>query len=841
MLRVTRVETDGQERTLRRFVYLFVALAVIVLGWALWRVPADGPLEWQGVLLIIYVAALLLSQIKVRIRSTLRGVAPGSAAVLLCVAFGTPAQAILVAAAGTITGEVIRRRDPIKAAFNTSKEVLAAAAAAAVMWGLGFVPVTLADTAPSRGLLVSALIFIVAAVAYAVVDEVVITPVISRASGLTMRQVVTADWDIRLGVRIGGLIAAYVTYLVVLRNDWFLLVLPLFIYAVHLASAMQLRARSEREAWQRLAQATDEFNSVDLDGVLRTAVTRAADLFSVDGIEVEIREPSRLVRGDATGVSYDGPPADAPKADGQAIPIDLATNTDQESLGELRLLLRGEITLSERETYTLSTFAAALCTAIRNASTHAETKRLADSHARAAAIDPLTGLANRRKLLEYSAAVLTETPARGTTALLLIDLNHFKEINDTLGHSAGDQVLREIGTRLADAVQPHDLVARLGGDEFAILLVGLPAPALAVSRAHSLLAALNPPLELDGVRLSIEACGGVAVAPGDCDIEELLRRADVAMYQAKRDGQRVAVFARARDTADVGTLSLAGDLARAIAEDEFVVNFQPIVDLGSGEVIGAEALTRWAHPKRGDLSPAHFLDAVERSGQLSAFADIVLDQALQAAASWREAGFDLVVAVNVSPRSLLDPTFPDSVAARLSARDIPPAQVMVELTETVTLSQLEVVDEVLGRLRELGVQLALDDFGTGYSSLATLARVPVHELKIDRSFVAAMESPTEAAVVRSTIDLGRSLDLLVVAEGVETDQQRARLWELGCPTAQGHLFARPVRPERLLQMLRRGTNGRPGCLAAPLHEAGTVVRIPQSRRSRSNGNQTAEG
>jgi EAL domain-containing protein (putative c-di-GMP-specific phosphodiesterase class I) len=295
------------------------------------------------------------------------------------------------------------------------------------------------------------------------------------------------------------------------------------------------------------------------------------------------------------------------------------------------------------------------------------------------------------------------------------------------------------------------------------------------------------------------------------------------------------VFARARDTADVGTLSLAGDLPRAISENEFLVKFQPIVDLGTGTVIAAEALTRWRHPQRGDLSPGQFLDSVERSGQLPAFADLVLDQALAAASLWRDAGFDLEVAVNVSPRSLLDPSFPDSVAARIEGYDLPPEQIMIELTETVTLSQLEVVDQVLRTLREFGIKLALDDFGTGYSSLATLARVPVHELKIDRSFVAEMDSAREAAVIRSTIELGRSLGLVVVAEGVEYDQQRERLWELGCPTGQGHLFARPMPADRLLKLLQRGYEGRPGTLAQPLHEAGSVIRIPPSRRARGSG------
>ncbi|GAA0942024.1 putative bifunctional diguanylate cyclase/phosphodiesterase [Virgisporangium aurantiacum] len=717
------------------------------------------------------------------------------------------------------------------------------AAAVAAAHGLGFVPISVGPD--SRAVTTADIVAICAAFgAYAVADEVLSSPVLSLASGSSVRQIFMTNVDVRFAIKMGGLVVTIAMYFVLIESDALLLVMPILVYGLHLATAIRVRTRSERDTWQRLSRATDEFNSVDFDGVLRTAVLRAAELFSVHEVEVEILDPPRLVRGDANDVLYDGPPAGAPASSGQAIGIDLTTSADVASLGELRLLIRGgQITLSERETYTLATFAAALRTAIRNATTFTETKRLAESHARAAAIDPLTELANRRRLTEYGEQVLAARPPNGVTALLLIDLNHFKEINDTLGHSAGDQVLVEAGLRLKATAQPDDLVARLGGDEFAILLVGLPAPALALSRAHALLACLNPPMVVDGVRVSVEASGGVAVAtsdrPGKRTVEELLRRADVAMYQAKRNGQRVVTFDQSRDTADVDMLSLGGEIARGIAEKEFIVNFQPIVDLGTGDCVGAEALTRWAHPKHGNLAPNRFLDSVERSGQLAAFTEEVLDQALCAATLWAESGFGMPVSVNVTPRSLLDTTFPDMVERQLSGREELAANLVIELTESVTLSQLEVVDDVLGRLRGLGLQLALDDFGTGYSSLATLARVPVQELKIDRSFVAAMDAPIEAAVVRSTIELGRSLGLSVVAEGVESERQRAKLWEYGCPLAQGHLFAKPMPLAKLMTLLQAGPGGKPGRLAEPLHETGSVIRIPPSRRAR--GQQAADG
>jgi diguanylate cyclase (GGDEF)-like protein len=502
------------------------------------------------------------------------------------------------------------------------------------------------------------------------------------------------------------------------------------------------------------------------------------------------------------------------------------------------LRLRNTVRFTESEGYKLKTFASALYTAIRNANAYAELQRISAENAYAAAHDALTGLANRRALLE-TAQCLFETGAEdGILALLLIDLNHFKEVNDTLGHASGDKVLCEVARRLQESAQRENLVARLGGDEFAVLFTKLPTPAMAAHRAESILAALDGVIEVDGMQLTVEAAGGIALAPGSGGVEELLRRADVAMYQAKRSGQRTATYVHSRDTADVARLMLGGDLRRAMAEHEFVVDFQPIVDLGSGEVVSAEALARWHHPEQGDLSLVQFLETVERSGQLPAFADAVLEQSLGAIGIWREAGFDLPVAVNVSPRSLLDPDFPAAVLERLERHGVPTDRLVLELTETLTISQLEVVARSLGELRDAGVRLALDDFGTGVSSLSVLSRIPVHQLKIDRDFVLAVETSSEAAaVIRSTVDLARSLHLTVVAEGVESEPQRHALWELGCVAGQGHLFARPMRAGRMLAALQRGSGGRPGVLATALHDAGSVVRMPRRRstgRSRSS-------
>ena len=789
--------------------------------------PQLESLSWLLLIVTTLVVVTASLRTQVRIRSVTLSLTTTEIGVLVGLAVLPPEAVIVCTAAGGIITNVLSRKAYIKALFNTARLTLAASAAAGVaMLQSGF------DDGASGPAF--ALTFLLAAIALIIVDNLLGATVVAVAGHTSPRQLLLHQWDIRV-TALGAIILMALIGTVIVRLDQrFIVAVPILAWSLSIAYSNRMRARSERDAWQKLAQSTDELNAVDLDGVLHGAVTRAAELFSADDVDIEIHfgtAAPRLVRGGTDGITYDGDPTGAPQHPGKVIPAALEGHDGGPDIGILRLRFRGPVQLSEREDYTLHTFASALCTAIRNAAAYTELARLADQHAHDAKHDPLTGLANRRRLQDEGEELLGGRP-KGITALLLIDLNHFKEVNDTLGHAAGDRVLVEVARRLETAAGEEALVARLGGDEFAVLMRGLSAPAVAAHRAQAMLATLTGPIELDGMRISVEASIGIATAPSRGGMVELMRRADIAMYQAKRSGARTSVYVRARDTADVGRLTLGGDLPRAVAEQEITVNFQPIVDLATGDVIAAEALARWHHPDKGDLSPRQFLEAVERSGILPAFADAILDQALVAAAGWREAGFDLPVAVNVSPRSLLDRRFPASVAARLHTHDVPPDRLILELTENLTLSQLEVVDQVLSALREAGIRLALDDFGTGYSSLAMLSRVPVQELKIDREFVNAMESSAEAAaVVRSTVDLGRSLNLAVVAEGVESEHQRRTLWELGCTAGQGHLFARPMPADRLLATLRRGTGGRPGTLAPPLHDTGTVIRIPTLRRT----------
>ncbi len=827
--RTPRSNDDATDRRLRLLVGLVVVLATVPATLTVLAAVRDPrPVPTLLTLIAVTVAVVVANRVKVtiRIRSNATGTAWGEVPVLVGLVLIPAPWVILCAVAGATAVKLFNRVDLHKTAFAAAKETITAGTAAVVMTSLGPRP-DLQNATLHVGAVVAAFL------AMTIVDDLLFVPVVAVASRTPMTRLARRNWDIKLaGAAIRLALALVVIGVLALGgNPGLLIVVPPFVLCVHLWHTHRVRTRQERESWQRLAQATDELNIVELESVLTTAVTRAAELFSADEVEVELTA-GRILRGNADGVDYDGPPQAIEPRPATTVTVgDLAAHDGSHHIGTLRLRFHGRVQLTEFEQYKFRTFASALSTAVRNAGAYAELGRIAQDHAFAAAHDPLTGLANRRFLLERTEQVLARRAGDGINALLLIDLNHFKEVNDTLGHTAGDQVLTEVARRLATAAGPDDLVARLGGDEFAVLLTGLSAPAVAQHRADLLLTAFDSTIEVDGMQLTVEASGGIALAPGSGGTTELLRRADIAMYQAKRSSQRTAVYLHTRDTADVGRLVLGGELSRAVARDEFAVDFQPLVDLGTGAAVAVEALARWHHPEHGDLDPRRFLQSVERSGHLPAFAASVLEHALTAVRRWTDAGFDLPVSVNVAARSLLDPDFPASVLDRLDRHGIPAGLLVLELTESLTVSQLDVVDRTLADLRDAGVRLALDDFGTGVCSLAALTRLPVHELKLDRSLVRTLDTaPAAAAVVRSTVDLARSLRLGVVAEGVESEPQRRTLWELGCNTGQGHLFARPADATGLLTALERGTGGRPGTFAAPLHDAGAVLRLSRPRR-----------
>ncbi|MEV6303784.1 bifunctional diguanylate cyclase/phosphodiesterase [Actinoplanes sp. NPDC051861] len=819
------------DRQLRLLIGLVVVLGFsATAGFAVFALTRPVPMPHPLALAVLAGGVLLANRVRVyvRVRDSHASNNWGEIPVLIGLSLLPAPWVVFTAVASMAVLRCAERRGLQKTLFAVAKEALTTGAAAVVFLAFSVHPQIVDPPFPVAAITI-ALITLVT------VDHLVYAPVVAVATGGKIQQVVLHNWIEKAICYLGELAAALLVVGVLFTgaNTLLLLFVPLVVVCMHLWQSRSVRTREERESWQRLAKATDELNAVDLTKVLHSATIRAAQIFSAAeaAIDLPADGAGRTVRATEAQVLEDGPLATEPRPAEETV-IDLVTHDGSIRVGVLRLRFGGAVRLTEFEQYKLRTFASALCTAVRNAQAYAELARIAEENAHAAAHDPLTGLANRRRLYDRAGELFQATGQEGLFALLLIDLNHFKEVNDTLGHAAGDHVLREVAARLRDAAAPGDLVARLGGDEFAVLLSGLPTPALANHRASGILAGLDGGIDVEGMQITVEAAGGIALAAGTGSVEELMRRADIAMYQAKRSNEQTVVYAHARDTADLERLMLTGELRRAVAEHEFTVDFQPIVDLGSGEVVAAEALARWHHPDQGSLSPVQFLETVERSGQLPAFADAVLEQSLIAMQTWREAGFDLPVAVNVSPRSLLDAKFPGAVLSRLARHDVPANRLVLELTETLTISQLDVVERALAELRNAGVRLAIDDFGTGVSSLSVLSRIPVHQLKIDREFVAAVETSAEAAaVIRTTVHLARNLHLTVVAEGVESEPQRRTLWELGCLAGQGHLFARPYSAARFLAVLQRGSGGQPGVLATPLYDAGSVVRLPARKPS----------
>ncbi|WP_307824437.1 putative bifunctional diguanylate cyclase/phosphodiesterase [Geodermatophilus bullaregiensis] len=406
--------------------------------------------------------------------------------------------------------------------------------------------------------------------------------------------------------------------------------------------------------------------------------------------------------------------------------------------------------------------------------------------------DELTGLPNRRALLEAARAVVAEATTARPAALLLLDLDGFKEVNDSLGHGAGDELLCQVGPRLAPALRPGDLLARLGGDEFAVLL---PATDLvtAADRAGVVDELLRQPFPVEGIRLHVGVSIGVSTAPVPADdVQELLRCADVAMYAAKTDRSGVQVYVPDPGSGSSERLRTMEELRTALVEGELDVHLQPQVSMDDGRVVGCEALLRWNHPTRGLLSPAVVLPAAEQAGLLRPLTDVVLDRSLDAVARWWDT-HRVPVSVNLAAANVADLDLPAKVAAKLAQRGLPPEALTLELVEDTLMSDPERGRTVLGQLRRLGVRTSIDDYGTGYSSLAYLRHLPADELKLDRSLTADVaRDERAAAIVRHTAALAHDLGLSLVAEGVEDLATGRRLADLGCDVAQGYGIARPM-------------------------------------------------
>jgi diguanylate cyclase (GGDEF)-like protein len=417
-------------------------------------------------------------------------------------------------------------------------------------------------------------------------------------------------------------------------------------------------------------------------------------------------------------------------------------------------------------------------------------QQLADNRHRATH-DALTGLANRSQLATRADCLLA---GGGSAALMLLDLDGFKEINDSLGHEHGDDVLREVAGRLASVMRPGDVLGRLGADEFAVLIPDVPSGEAALVVAERLRAALRAPLALPTLSLRLGVSVGVAIAPEHgTAFDDLMRSADLAMYRAKRELTEIELYRTGRDCALPDRITLSTDLPGAIERGDLVLHFQPQVDIRTGAPVAAEALVRWIHPERGLIPPDEFIPLAETTGAIADLTRYVLAGALTEQARWRAAGHDIAVAVNFAGPNVLDVDMPAAVRAAVERYQTPRGGLIVEISERTVMHGPRRLAGLLDQLREVGVQSSLDDFGTGQSSLAFVRSLPVDEIKIDRSFVFGMlENAADEAIAGSTIALGRALGLRVVAEGVEDGATRSALVAGGCDVAQGYLISKPL-------------------------------------------------
>ncbi|MEH0843430.1 EAL domain-containing protein [Micromonospora sp. CPCC 205711] len=787
------------------------ALAAVLIGLTVpAALPPDDPVPGPARfgIGVATLAVAQLARLRFRTATGMVSITWGEAALIVCLylvpAGWLPAGALLGGGAAWAAMSMAGDRRPLLEVLRIAASLTAATAlAVAVATALGE-PLL---AAPTPDL---ALALIAGSVSYLAATAWLGGATLALRHGVAIGPPVFTALRGKLLMFVGNVVVGLVVVALLEIDARWLLLLPPLLWLLQQTYRHRLRADQERRTWRAFAEATAALNQLDERGVATAAVTGALTLFGAELVEVDVARGDgrwRRYRCDASSQVRDrevGPPGRPAEAEHE---LTRRLTVGDVDVGELRVRFASSAPPSARERDAVAAFSDALAAALHDAATHLELRLVNARSSYEAVHDALTGLVNRAAMLSKGDQALRQLAHDHPVALLLLDINQFKEVNDTLGHAAGDQLLRLTANRLGTMARAGDLLGRLGGDEFALLLTSVPvigdraAPmAYALRQAREIAERLAAPTEVAGVRMSVEVSVGVVVAgAGNADLTELLRRADIAMYQAKEGGGSVAAYDSSRDAASTDQLALLAELREALqADDQLVLALQPAVDLATGAPTGVEALIRWRHPRRGWLGPADFIRPVENSEQLGTFTRYVLDKALTVAAEWARDGLDVPISVNLSARSLLDPRLPAEIADALRRHQVPARRLVLEITETVVMSELEVIDEVLATLRSMGVQLAVDDFGTGFSSLTFLTRIAVDELKVDRSFVIRMaDSPEAAAIVRTTVGLAHELGLRVVAEGVETAEQRLALAELGCTAAQGYHFFKPMPADKI--------------------------------------------
>ena len=746
--------------------------------------------------------------VNLRIRHHVESYTWAELTLALALAWLTPSQAVLSALSLGVA-YAVTRRSPVKVLFNTTSYA----------FGVGLAALTtFAIEAPSWDAPAQSALAIAAGVmVFSLWNGATVDAAIAFSQDLPYREVFMRGAGLRTLVALGNLASGLLVLALAHYRPEALWAVPPAVGVVYLGYQSYLGVIQDRAAWRQLETTGQQINRLDEREVAEVALARAAALFDADEVELALYPddggPARVFlansAGSATVVVDDAAARDEEftvttyRGDGSharetCVVVPLAYRGVR--LGSLRVRFFGAIKLSARERRLLNSFASTVATSVENARMFARMQAEAVRHETASRHDALTGLPNRVLFEERARTALQHRRRVSGFAVLLLDLDRFKEVNDTLGHAAGDAVLKEVAMRMRRCVRPQDTVSRLGGDEFAVLLDDAAA---AEATGARLAQSVTEPIEVQGVVVTVGASIGYACYPADAIIyEELVRRADVAMYQAKQTGgagagRRYRRYNPETDRAVMDDRRVVEELRAALDADgdsaQLELHFQPQLDLRTGLAIGAEALVRWRHPVRGLLAPAHFLAAVESSSLLRRFTCRVLDMAVAECASWHRAGRPLTVSVNLSARSLTGGTLVEDVAEVLERHGLPPSRLVVEVSEAAMPAELDLAESQLTRLAALGVGVAIDHFGTGRVSLPALRRMRVREVKLDKSFTSAIASCDDsAAIAEATVHLARSLGLRTVAEGVEEPRVAERLIDLGCDCAQGFHWSRPV-------------------------------------------------
>jgi diguanylate cyclase (GGDEF)-like protein len=817
----TRPERPSRATRTFTIIVLWGAVAVAVVC-ALWSPPPlDGdPLPTLAGVAVAagLVAAGQLARLRFRLGRGTVSVSWGEAAFVLGAVLapaGSLPAATLVGAGGAwlLISWLSEHRPGAEIVHLAASLSLGAAGAAVVTTAVaGDAPVT-------SGRMQVALV--AGACTYLVVTFLLATVTLVLHRDAPVRQIIGRILHAKLPMAIGNVLVGLFGAFVLLREPLWLLAFGPALWLLQRTYRYHLRAEEERRTWEAFARATATLSGTVEAEVAAAGLRGALDVFGARRVEIDVLLPD----GSHHRYARDGAGQDV---DASGLPGPVITRAMEVAgapVGDLTVWFAEPTLPAIRDELAVSAYADALAGALHDAAARVRLAALDARSSHDAVHDPLTGLLNRPALLADGDRVLRSLDRDHQVAMLVLDLNDFREVNRTLGYRSGDAVLAAVADRILDLTRERDLVARLGDDEFAVLIPSVvtltdsaslreaPTPLpQALRRARELVEHIAASMEIASVRLAVESAVGVVVSGAGCaETAELVRRASVALDQAKELRQNVAIYDDGKDANSTDHLAMLAELHDALGvRDQIVLGLQPAVDLRTSAPTGVEALTRWKHPRRGQLSPGDFIPAVEDSDLLAPFTRYVLDLSLAAAADWASKGFDLPVSVNISARSLLDPTLPAQIGDLLRRRRVPAHRLVLEITESMAISTQEIVDEVLAALREMGVQLSLDDFGTGFSSLSSITRVAVDELKIDRSFVDAMiESRPAAAVVHSAVELGERLGARVVAEGVETAEQRAALLALGCQIAQGYHFCQPLPADKIVAALRQLSEAAP--------------------------------